>query len=79
MKNLSFKAKYIIYGVLMLCAIVWLIVGSRFVTLQSDGMVCFFALTLPFLILIAAFSAILYTLWRQYRIKKQKERENNKR
>lgn len=78
MRKLSFRTKYIIYGILLVCCIVWMVIGTRFVTEQSTGMHCFFALTLPFLGIFAMLAGLLHTAWRQWRAKSKSDSESEK-
>lgn len=71
--SLSFKAQYVIYAVLMAAFIVWLVIGSKFVTPDSSAAVCFFGMSLPFLGIFGAFGLILRVAWKQHRAKVNKK------
>lgn len=78
MKKLPLKMQFIIYGSILAVSAVWLIVGLQFVTPDSDGAMCFFGLTLPFLIGLAAIGMLLRLVYRFVRYKKSKSDETIK-
>ncbi len=72
------KIHYIVYGSIMAAFIVWLVVGSQFITNESSGAACFFGLSLPFLGAFATLALMLRVVWKHYRIKRsQKSSEAN--
>lgn len=73
LSSLSFKTQYIIYAVLMAAFIIWLGIGTQFVTTESSGVVCFFGLSLPFLGIFGALGLILRVAWKQHREKVRKK------
>lgn len=75
MKKFSLKTQFIINGVILILSVVWVIIGTQFITPDSSGAACFFGLTLPVLIGLAVIGMFLRLFWRMYKAKKQANTE----